>query len=130
MADVKIVDIDGEQWNIKDQEARNKNTEQDTKIENLTTEINAVKESCKRFYYDSDKDRNVLQNRIDAMIYCYNNSKGGTATIRYSDGYYYNVIMPSTGLRVNPVFTEITYNGTINIYRIKSNTEFELIKSL
>lgn len=33
MADVKIVDIDNEQWNIKDQEARNK-------IATLETEVN------------------------------------------------------------------------------------------
>ena len=129
MADVKIVDIDGEQWNIKDQDARNKNTEQDTKIENLTTEINAVKESCERFYYDSNKDRNVLQNRIDAMIYCYNNSKSNIVTIRYSGGFYYNVIMPSAALKVYPIFTEITYSGDINMYRIRSNAEFELFKS-
>ena len=36
MADVKIVDIDNEQWNIKDQEARNK-------IANLETEIPKLK---------------------------------------------------------------------------------------
>lgn len=130
MADVKIVDIDGEQWNIKDQEARNKNTEQDTKIENLTTEINAVKKSCERFYYDSDKDKDVLQNRVDAMIYCHNNSKSGTATIRYSDGYYYDVIMPSTGLGIFPIFVEITYKGVINIFRIRSNTDYELVRSI
>ena len=130
MADVKIIDIDGEQWNIKDQEARNKNTEQDTKIENLSTEINAVKESCERFYYNSDKDRNVLQNRIDAMIYCYNNSKSGIATIRYSNGYYYNIIIPSAGLDVFPNFVEIEYDGKINIFNIRSSTEYKLVRSI
>lgn len=46
MADVKIVDIDGEQWNIKDQEARNiiavleqKNKENANIIENLNKNI-------------------------------------------------------------------------------------------
>lgn len=130
MADVKMVDIDGEQWNIKDQEARNKDIEQDVKIQNLTSEINLANESLKRFYYDANTNREVLQNRIDAMIHCYNNSKSGTATIRYSSGYYYNVIIPSAELRISPIFTEITHEGNINMYRIKSNTEFELFKSI
>ena len=37
MADVKIVDIDGEQWNIKDQDARNEITTLKTEIEKLKT---------------------------------------------------------------------------------------------
>lgn len=130
MADVKIVDIDGEQWNIKDQEARNKNTEQDTKIENLTTEINAVKKSCERFFYDSDKDKDVLQNRVEAMLYCYNNSKSGIATIRYYGDFYYNVIIPSTGLDITPSFVEISHGGAINIIGIKSSTEYTIVRSI
>lgn len=39
MADVKIVDIDNEQWNIKDQEARNK-------IANLEVLVNKLKEEA------------------------------------------------------------------------------------
>ena len=35
MADVKIVDIDGSQWNMKDQEARNKITELETLVNKL-----------------------------------------------------------------------------------------------
>ena len=37
MADVKIVDIDGSQWNMKDQEARNKIAELETLISNNNT---------------------------------------------------------------------------------------------
>lgn len=37
MADVKIVDIDGEQWNIKDQMAREKIATLETEIEKLKT---------------------------------------------------------------------------------------------
>ena len=37
MADVKIIDIDGEQWNIKDQEARNKVTAIEESINNIQT---------------------------------------------------------------------------------------------
>lgn len=130
MADVKIVDIDGEQWNIKDQDARNKNIEQDEKIQNLTSKIDEVNTSLKRFYYDVNTDHSVLQNRIDAMLYCYNNSKSGTATIRYSGGYYYNVILPSAELIIKPAFVEIGYFGDINIFQIRDNTDYELIKSI
>ena len=130
MADVKIVDIDGEQWNIKDQDARDKNVEQDTKIENLTSEINIANKSLKRFFYDANADRNVLQNRIDAMLYCYNHSKSGIATIRYTEGFYYNVIIPSTGLSINPNFIEIEYDGKINIVRIRSSTEYRVVRSI
>lgn len=37
MADVKIIDIDNEQWNIKDQNARNEITTLKTEIEKLKT---------------------------------------------------------------------------------------------
>lgn len=130
MADVKIVDIDGEQWNIKDQDARNKNTEQDTKIENLATEINVAKRELERFYYNANTNKDILQNRIDAMLYCYNNSKSGTATIRYLNGFYYNLIMPAAELIFKPMFIEISYNGDINIFHIRSNTDYELAKSI
>ena len=130
MAEVKIIDIDGVQWEMKDQTARDKITEQDTKIENLTTKINTVEKKCERFYYNADTDKDILQNRIDAMIHCYNNSKNGIATIRYSNGYYYNVIMPAISLERGLTFVEITYSGNINIYEIKSNTEYKLIRAI
>ncbi len=52
MADVKIVDIDGSQWNMKDQEARNKitileedNTTNKTNIQNLqNSKMNIIAE--------------------------------------------------------------------------------------
>lgn len=130
MAEVKIIDIDGEQWNIKDQMAREKIATLGTEIENLTSEINVAKRDLERFYYDSNLDRDVLQNRINAMIYCYNNSKSGIATIRYSEGYYHNVIMPSAELHVNPLFIEIEHSAKINVFRIRSNTDYELIRSI
>ena len=130
MADVKIVDIDNEQWNMKDQEARNKNAEQDEKITSLITEIGNIKNNYQRFYYDASTDKDVLQNRINAMIYCYENSKSGVATIRYAGGYYHNVIIPSSGINLNPIFVEIDYYGNIHIYQIRSNTEYALIRTI
>lgn len=130
MAEVKIIDIDGVQWSIKDQTARNKITEQETKIENLTTEINKIKNNYQRLYYNVDTNKDVLQNRIDAMIYCYNNSKSGVATIRYEGGYYYNVIIPSATLTNSPIFIEITHQGAINIFTIKNNKEYKLTRTI
>ena len=130
MADVKIVDIDNEQWNMKDQEARNKINEQNTSITNLAAEINEIKSNYQRFYYDANTDKDVLQNRIDAMIYCYNNSKNGVATIRYKGGYYHNVIIPSSDISLSPRFIEIDYYGNINIFHIKSNQEYSIIRTI
>lgn len=130
MADVKIVDIDNEQWNMKDQEARNKINEQSTLITNLATEINGIKSNYKRFYYDANTDRNVELNRIEAMLYCYSNSKSGIATIRYAGGHYYNVIIPASELNIKPMFVEITYFGHINIYQIRSKTDYSLVRNI
>ena len=130
MADVKIVDIDNIQWNIKDQEARDKNTEQDGKITSLITEIGNIKNNYQRFYYDANTDKDVLQNRINAMLYCYKNSKSGVATIRYKGGHYHNVIIPSSGLDIKPAFVEIDYYGYIKIYQIRSNTDYQLLRTI
>ena len=52
MADVKIIDIDGEQWNIKDQMARNTLTEQEVKINNLQENLNITNN---KMYVDKSK---------------------------------------------------------------------------
>lgn len=43
MAEVKTIDIDGVQWEMKDQTARNKITEQETKINSLQDDLNTTK---------------------------------------------------------------------------------------
>ena len=43
MAEVKTIDIDGVQWEMKDQAARNKITEQETKINSLQDNLNITK---------------------------------------------------------------------------------------
>lgn len=53
MADVKIVNIDGEQWNIKDQMARNTLTEQEVKINNLQENLSIINN---KIYVDKSKD--------------------------------------------------------------------------
>lgn len=130
MADVKVIDIDGEQWNIKDQDAREKNDAQDAKIIKLTSDIDLIKKSYDRFYYDANTDKDVLQNRIDAMFYCYNNSKSSVATIRYWDGYYYQVILPAAELFRNPLFIEIDYYGEINVFQARSTSDYQLVRTI
>ena len=130
MADVKIVDIDGEQWNIKDQEARDKDIKQDVEIQNLKSELYKENQRLKRFFYDAGTDKDVLKNRIDAMLYCYNNSISGIATIRYKEGYYYNVILPAAELIANPNFVEIGHFGEINVIRIRNSTDYEVVRSI
>lgn len=53
MADVKVVDIDGEQWNIKDQVARDTLTEQKVKINNLQENLSIINN---KMYVDRSKD--------------------------------------------------------------------------
>lgn len=130
MAEVKIIDIDGEQWNIKDQDAREKNDAQDAEIKNLTSDIDLIKESYGRFFYNANTDREVLQNRIDAMIYCYNNCKSSVATIRYAYDYYHQVILPAAELSKEPLFIEMCSPGVINMYAISSSSKYRLIKTI
>ena len=127
---VNTLDIDGTQWEIRDEEARNKINEQNTSIKNISMKINEIEKNYRRFFYDAGTDKDVIQNRIDAMIYCYNNSKSGIATIRYMYGFYHNVIIPSVSLDAKPNFVEIDYQGNISIIQIKNNKEYTVIKTI
>ena len=127
---VNTLDIDGTQWEMQDQEARSKIAEQDTSIKNISTKTNEIERDYRRFFYDAGTEKDVLQNRIDAMIYCYNNSKSGIATIRYKYGYYHNVIMPAVALGAKPNFIEIDYQGNISIIQIKNNQEYTIVKTI
>ena len=53
MEDVKIIDIGGEQWNIKDQMARNTLTEQEVKINNLQENLSIINN---KIYVDKSKN--------------------------------------------------------------------------
>lgn len=53
MADVKIVDIDGEQWNIKDQDARNKITVLEQKIEENANIIKSLNKNVQEGFLAS-----------------------------------------------------------------------------
>lgn len=56
MAEVKIIDIDGVQWEMKDQAARNKITEQETKINSLQDNLNTIDS---KIYLNQSKNINV-----------------------------------------------------------------------
>lgn len=56
MADVKIIDIDGEQWDIKDQVARHTLTEQEVKINNLQENLSTTNN---KIYVDKSKNINL-----------------------------------------------------------------------
>ena len=58
MEDVKIIDIDGEQWNIKDQMARNTLTEQEVKINNLQENLSITNN---KMYVDKSKTTYITQ---------------------------------------------------------------------
>lgn len=53
MADVKIIDIGGEQWDIKDQVARQTLTEQEVKINNLQENLSTTNN---KIYLDKSKN--------------------------------------------------------------------------
>ena len=127
---VNTLDIDGTQWEIQDVVARNKIAEQDISIKNISIKTNEIERDYSRFYYDINSDKTILQNRIDAMLYCYDHSKSGIATIRYRGGYYYNIILPASPLGISPNFIEIDYQGNISVIQIKDNKTYEVIRTI
>ena len=62
MADVKIIDIDSTQWNIKDQEARNKVTELETLFSNDNTYSTEEIKTSKKWIDGKHIYRKILQN--------------------------------------------------------------------
>ena len=64
MAEVKIIDIDGIQWEIKDQTARNKITEQETKINELQSDLDSNVTSLQN---DIDTKTSTIQNNINTI---------------------------------------------------------------
>lgn len=64
MAEVKIVDIDGVQWEMKDQTARNKIAEQETKINELQNDLNSNVTSLQN---DINTKTSEVQNNINTV---------------------------------------------------------------
>lgn len=64
MAKVKTIDIDGVQWSIKDETARNKLTEQETKINELQSDLDSNVNSLQN---DIDTKTSTIQNNINTV---------------------------------------------------------------
>lgn len=123
MADVKIVDIDNVQWNMKDQEARNKIAEIETKVtinEKILVQrgasyISLVTINNKKFVHLRFKG-NIIISSIGQNIFNIGVIEGITETI--------SVIMDLTRIDRGgryPAVADITVNGDVNIYPILPN---------
>ena len=139
MADVKIVDIDGSQWNMKDQEARNKiadlETEINTNIPNrFTVDENridgvyrstagkSIKECCEKLKYSYD-----VSDIPYAIDYVFRNP------VNYPTGIYSITVGGPAFLfivqNLNNTFMTIIATGysTSDIFKAtKSNTDYFL----
>ena len=75
-------------------------------------------------YFDNaDTDRNVLQNRIDAMKTYIPMNMAGIYTIRYEGGHYFAYITNGLGSE-SPIIEIDLYNNNINLfYRVNSTNE-------
>lgn len=64
MAEVKTIDIDGVQWSIKDETARNKIAEQETKINELQSDLDS---NVTHLQNDIDTKTSTIQNNINTV---------------------------------------------------------------
>lgn len=82
-------------------------------------------------YYDADTDRDVIDNRINAIKYIDNNKPSNMFNIRYWNGHYYfylsNMSNIFTGercvLEINP------YDGVLCVFRITRSGDCNLMKT-
>lgn len=123
MADVKIVDIDNVQWNIKDQEARNKVTEIETKTtisEKIIAQrgasyVSLVTINNKKFVHFRFRG-NIIISKIGQNIFDAGLIEGLTDTI--------SVIVDLT--RNNragryPAVVDLTVSGAVTVFPILPN---------
>ena len=87
MADVKIIDIDNEQWNIKDQDARDK-------IAILETEIEKLKTIEKWEYTIPTYGGNIIARRQGNIVSIIANKIGSNNKIMSNTGYINFAILP------------------------------------
>lgn len=121
MADVKIVDIDNVQWNMKDQEARDKIVEVDTILKNQKTIIDGLVQSN---YINKRVDFQI--NRENPVWIKINNlySKGffenNVFAFMSRNGEYHQVICGTTdgSVPVEPLWIRF-FEGTHKIYSMR-----------
>lgn len=123
MADVKIVDIDTSQWNIKDQEARNRiaTLEEKTtvkvtvKINEINIKLNIVEINAEKFL-QLHCDGLFWQGTVGEVIASFTQDFGLNNTIRCFSGLSYR---DGSGRGVATL--DITTNGQIKIYPLATN---------
>lgn len=125
MADVKIVDIDSVQWNIKDQEARNKIIEIETKT-NINEKILDQKGNSfislitinGEKFINIHLDGNIIVSRIGQEIFKNGPVQGLTTVIRGDVKGVKNNLTGRIqfGLDVNPAGSTNAYPTIINQY--------------
>lgn len=124
MADVKIVDIDGSQWSMKDQEARNKITELEEKTTvKVTVKINEVDIKLNLVEINNEKFLQLHCNglnwsgTIGETIASFNQDFGISTVLRCSVGLDFSDDSGrgSAGLDIGP-------DGQIKIYPHNSNS--------
>lgn len=123
MADVKIVDIDNVQWNMKDQEARNKIANLETKTtisekiiaQKGTSRVSLVTINDKKFIYFRFKGDIIVSN-IGQVLFDVGVIEGLTETI--------SVIADLTrtdGAGRYPAVIDLTVNGIVKAYPMLPN---------
>lgn len=149
MADVKIVDIDGSQWSMKDQEARNKiatlETEVNTNIpDRFTTDEkkidsiykrstgNSIRDCCNKIGYTYDDYGitgvidNVFQNPSKYNTGIYNISIGGPAylvIVQNLSPDFMSVIV--TGYSIDDIFKATKNIGSFTLGVIRPSNSIE-----
>ena len=130
MQDVKIVDIDNVQWNMKDQEARNK-------IANLETEIPKLKTVEKWQYTIPNYGGSIVARRQGNVVSVVGTNIGVANTIPSTVGNIDFAILPErfrpkencffmmriAGSYITQYGGTIFTNGTINFYTYTNVTE-------
>lgn len=109
MAEVKTIDIDGVQWSIKDQTARNALTEQETKINELQNDLNSNVTSLQN---DIDTKTSTIQNNINTVNNKVYLNKKVNALSLANQGIWF---------KISNIFPEDAYNP--NVFIISSRPQ-------
>lgn len=131
MADVKIIDIDSEQWNIKDQEARTKNEEQDVSISENATAISNLQSKTTGIFHlisqvqvqNGQQSDMIIPEGLSFILYSQYEAAGLNAAM-YQVGRYYSA---TEKIYINSIVTASAITVTVvdnNHIRVKIATGY------
>ena len=109
MAEVKIIDIDGVQWSVKDETARNKIAEQETKINELQDNLNS---NVTALQNDINTKTSTIQNNINTVNNKIYPNKAVNALSLANQGVWF---------KISNLFTKETYAP--NVFIISSRPQ-------